>query len=286
MTGLDKLRTIGANKICEQTHIAKKFIQNILDEEFSTMNKIQFAGFISILEREYNIDLHEFIEAYNTSLNVQNRDTIAPLIVSAADSESKSFFKTFYILIPFAIVIGIYAYNNFSSLSEKKSVLEKKLEPKKTEVKTLKAVTAPIDSELNNTIIEEAKLNLNNLETNVATEAKEMDNIKEVKEKALEELPGLKHVSQFLIIPKSKIWIGIINLENFNRHQKLTSSAFELDPNKEWLLVMGHGYIKFEVNGEEKSFKDKNKTWFAYENGILTKISKSEFKKKNRGKAW
>jgi hypothetical protein len=51
-------------------------------------------------------------------------------------------------------------------------------------------------------------------------------------------------------------------------------------------LVMGHGFVNFSVNGEEQSFKEEKKVWFAYENGVLTQLSRSEFKEKNRGKAW
>ena len=94
------------------------------------------------------------------------------------------------------------------------------------------------------------------------------------------------HQTELIVSPRSKLWVGIINLETFKRSQKLGSAPFELDANQEWLLVMGHGFVDFEVNGEEKSFKDKNKVWYAYENGTLTKITRAQFKEKNRGKAW
>ena len=68
MTGLEKLREIGTHKIFERTHIAKKFVEDILNENFSSMNRVQFAGFLSILEREYNLDLHELSEAYHCLL--------------------------------------------------------------------------------------------------------------------------------------------------------------------------------------------------------------------------
>jgi hypothetical protein len=94
------------------------------------------------------------------------------------------------------------------------------------------------------------------------------------------------HTTKFIVTPRSKLWVGIVNLDTFKRTQKLSSSPFELDADKEWLLVMGHGFVDFDVNDEEKKFSDKNKVWFAYENGTLSKLTRSEFKEKNRGKAW
>ena len=48
--GFDKLKSIGAQKIHEATHIARAQIQALLHERSEDMNKSQFIGFISILE--------------------------------------------------------------------------------------------------------------------------------------------------------------------------------------------------------------------------------------------
>ena len=42
--GFDKLKDIGAQKIHESTHISRKYIQDILQEDFSGMNRIQFLA--------------------------------------------------------------------------------------------------------------------------------------------------------------------------------------------------------------------------------------------------
>ena len=58
-SGLEKLRSIGAQKIHEQTHIARQHAQALLHESFDDMSRIHFLGFISILEREYSVDLSD-----------------------------------------------------------------------------------------------------------------------------------------------------------------------------------------------------------------------------------
>jgi len=265
MTGLDKLQEIGAHKIYEKTHIAKKFVEDILNRKFSSMNKVQFTGFISIIEREYSVDLHELTEAYALEMNTNAEKSDEPFVVSQQEEghiQTKS--KGLYI-ISGLIVMGLAVFM---------------LKPSEEAPAPLPVVVEvhPVKNELNNTTIEEAKLNLNSLDNETA-QVEEPQMVEEVRIEPV-------HTSKFEVIPRSKLWIGIVDLDTFKRTQKLTSSPFELDKDKEWLLVMGHGFVNFEVNGEEKSFKDEKKVWFGYENGVLSKLSRSEFKEKNRGKAW
>ena len=270
MVGIEKLRDIGANKIFEQTHIAKKFVEDILNENFASMNKIQFSGFISILEREYNVDLHELREAYNDKFNKVESKKGEPFVISAQEGEKESGNKNLYIaggLVAAGVLLAVLNFSNPSDPSETKKAPQKQ---------AVEVQTETVEQELNSTTIEEAKVNLNHLgNTTVET-------VEPQKEIIIEPV----HLGKFEVIPRSELWIGIVDLETFKRTQKLGSVPFELASDKNWLLVMGHGYVNFEVNGEEQKFKDEKKVWFAYENGTLHKLTRSEFKEKNRGKAW
>ncbi|MDF1882270.1 hypothetical protein JHD50_13330 [Sulfurimonas sp. MAG313] len=262
MTGLQKLQSIGAHKIFETTHISKKFVEDILKQNFSSMTKIQFFGFVSIIEREYSVDLHELNDAYLAHAQSTGEDE--PFSISEQnDVETKTTPKAAYIFVGLLVIGALF-------------MLFKPAE-------NVEIATAPIllekkknDGELNSSSIEQAKANLTNLELSASKE------VEKVEETMVEPM----HTSRFEIKPRSKLWIGIVDLETFKRSQKMSAKSFELDPDKEWLLVMGHGYVNFEVNGLEQNFKDKNKVWFSYENAILTKLTRSEFTKKNRGKAW
>lgn len=274
MADLEKLREIGAHKIYERTHIAKRYVEDILNEKFSSMSKIQFAGFLSILEREYNVDLHELMEAYNAHAAEVDADK-APFVVSAQESNEKGNTKLLYIgLSLLLLAVGVFMYNQNSS----EPTIQEPIAP----VVETEPSLVDIDTEFNNTTIEEAKINLDQMDN----ETEPVETL--VEEKVVEEEVRVEpiHPSKFEISPRSKLWIGIINLETYERQQKLTSESFDLDPEKEWLLVMGHGYVDFNVNGEEKKYADENKMWFAYEKGTLTELKRQEFKDKNRGKAW
>ncbi|HIC43374.1 MAG TPA: hypothetical protein EYO73_03515 [Sulfurimonas sp.] len=269
MTGLEKLKGIGAHKIFERTHIARKFVEDILNKQFSRMSKIQFMGFTSILERDYNIDLHELKEDYLKSSSTQDIKGKEPFIVSQqTETDKNSVNKNMYILVGILVLGALYMLLKPESTSEPLSKPQKNIEVQSTK----------IVNELKNSTIEKAKLNLNSLGATKSL-IKDKTDIDEVVVEPI-------HTSKFEVSPKSKLWIGIVDLETFKRTQKISSRSFELDPDKEWLLVMGHGYVKFEVNGVEKSYRDESKVWFSYENASLSKLTRSEFKEKNRGKSW
>ena len=54
---IDRLQALGVQKLYEDTHIPVEHINSLLSENYEGFSKVQFVGFISILEREYN---HEF----------------------------------------------------------------------------------------------------------------------------------------------------------------------------------------------------------------------------------
>jgi len=262
MTDLDKLKDIGAHKIYEQTHIAKKFVQDILDKNFSSMSKMQFSGFIKILEREYSLDLNELMLEFGIAPVEEKEIKREPFMVSAVEKKSSSSkIIIFIVAIVLLVVAGYFIISNLS-----------------TEVKQDSNTSATqVVVEEPNTIVENAKQNLNNLD-----KKEEIAKVEVEEEVTVEPV----HTTNFTVQPTHKIWIGIVDLSNFKRSQKLTNKPFDLDADKEWLLVTGHSYLDFDVNGEEKNYSDKNKAWFAYENGTLTKISREMFKEKNRGRAW
>ena len=54
-----KLQSLGAQKIYEETHIPVLHVKELLSSSYSGFSKVQFLGFISILEKEYSIALDE-----------------------------------------------------------------------------------------------------------------------------------------------------------------------------------------------------------------------------------
>ncbi len=248
--GLEKLQGIGFQKIHENTHISKSHIKAILEHSFDKMTKIQFCGFISILEREYSIKLDRLREE---GLEYFQQNSATPIQEADVFTESKIKKNLTNIYIGIAIVVFLIAVviTTFSSSSSSSTIVK----------------------ELDNSAIESAQI--------VSSDS----NISEP-EVVVEEVLEPVAVKHFSIKPKSKLWIGYIELGAHKKNQKTITQELVLDPNKDWLLSLGHGYVDFEVNGETIEYTKGKNLRFVYRDGELTKINYEEFKNINKGNEW
>ena len=68
---LSKLKKVGIKAIAQKTLMTEQSIKSILNKDFQSLQKTKAIGFIKIIEREYKVDLSEWIEEYNRYLNEQ-----------------------------------------------------------------------------------------------------------------------------------------------------------------------------------------------------------------------
>jgi len=267
---LEKLKEIGAQKIHEHTHIAHKHVQAILHESYEDMQKIQLFGFISILEREYGCKLEELRKNANEYFEAQTNK------LKPAEDNFKDYQKSYsslYIIVFFLLIIlgAFYMYNASQTQkidTESKPIetkIEKTIYPEEEEKPVIKSDS----NETNKTDINTTK--------NIPSQITKPQEIKAKKEV---ELTTLK------ILPKTKVWVGYIDLENNKKHQTTTSKPISLDPKKDYLLVFGHGYIDIETSKELYNFKKAGTTRFLYKDGELKEIDVTKFKELNKGKQW
>ena len=281
---LNKLRDIGAQKIYEDTHISLKYVQSIIHESFEGLTKVQFLGFVSILEREYSVDLSllrkkglEYFdeEALNTTIETPVLGRMEP---------KKNF--TFYYVVIVLLIFAAAVYYSFGLTQEKSP--DKKIDnsainsAKKNIEQTLpeEIVTTDENSSLrteqNTTILEETN------QTAVEVNTTKAEIIKPVKisEKVVKKNESL------IIRTKKRLWIGYINKTDNIKKQLIIKQYLTLDSSKEWLLSLGHGYVTLEYNAKKISYKQSKNMFFHYKNGELKQLSSKEFKKLNKGRLW
>ena len=264
---LERLKDIGAQKIYEDTHIPVEHVQAILYESFEGLNKIQFVGFVSILEREYAEDLSgvrsrglEYFDDTNDRDEAITDDTIFK------SSGSKKKMTLLYLIAAIALLgIAIVYTMESADKSMDKAIQEH------TIVKNEKQNIAPVDANISDT---------NSSDENSTTVADEnlTQTLKPVEPKAVEH--SLK------IVARTKVWLGYIDVATDKKYQKTFTGELELDPTKEWLLYFGHGYIDVVIDGKKESFSSKNTLRLHYQDGKIEKISINDFRKLNRGSTW
>ncbi|WP_294960708.1 hypothetical protein [Sulfurimonas sp.] len=274
--GLSKLRGIGAQKIHELTHIARHHVQAVLHETFDDMNKIQFLGFISILEREYGADLSD-LKAKGQEFYAGESPKLEPDTKVFVSSKKKKSYTLIYILV--VVIIFAVAVSFTLDLTSAASTKAK------THTIDNSAIENAKDSMSQNAIIEDEKTTIEDNNTTIPVVIKvktepEPELIPEVEPEVIQT------VKSFKLMPRSELWVGYIDLSNYKKYQKLFKGELDIDPNKNWILTLGHGYLKVEIDGEITEFRDKKNIRLLYKDSKLSRITFSEFKELNKGSKW
>ncbi len=258
---LEQLQKIGAQKIYEKTHIPRLSVQAILDGSYDKLSRIKFLGFLSILERDYELKLSNLKAdglAYFDSLeqNVQS-----PVDDNVLVTTNKSAKKSFLIVSIFIIVI-VGVFYIFTTADKKREV---KVEDS-VQMEKLKKRAAEIRAELDENITKEVA-------------KKEEKEIKQI-------VPTEQIVQKSIkITTQSKVWFGYIDMKKKKKYQKTFTGELELSLKRDWLFLFGHGYIKIYVDGKLQEFPT-HPIHFLYKDGNLTSISPEEFQELNGGKIW
>jgi len=260
---LNKLKLKGVQKISEQTHIPKQYIQAIFRGDFEGLNRVQCLGFISILQREYNTDLSELKEKCIEYFSDEDEEHKHEKVFVVA--EKKKNHTKIYIIIA-VIIFGlavIYSINNKS---------------------TNKVV--PSVEKINTTDIEE--LNKSVVKKNVELNSSKKPLIikqNSVKKKIVKKKVVLAKKS-FQIISKRKLWVGYINLTDAKKHQTVLKGTLTLDPKKIWLISLAYGKVNVNIDGKIKKFHTAKRVRFYYKDSKLKSLTLDEFKKFNNGRVW
>ena len=269
---LDKLKSIGAIKINEATHIPVEHVQAMLQENFAKFSKVQFIGFISILEREYEMDLSEFRHLGLEYFKEQDVKEISNGIFDTPKTKDK---KPLYILSGVVVLfVIIYALGQIISSD---TVSKEESTPVLSQDFTEDSKEIEIDKELPQEENATQDLNLTaSVEENVTTTEAEVLPIAAEKE----------GTDSFKIVAKTKVWFGYINVNTHKKYQKTFKGELSLDAKEEWLLIFGHGFIDMYIDGELQKFKSHKNVHFHYKDGHLETITSREFKRINRGRKW
>ena len=93
-------------------------------------------------------------------------------------------------------------------------------------------------------------------------------------------------LSEIKIVPRKKVWLGVINLENDTKRSTNVDKEFIISLDKRQLVVTGHGEVNLEIGKEVVKFKTDNTRRFLIEPNKVTLIDFEEFKSLNKGKPW
>ena len=107
--GIAALKKIGLKEVSNKTFINLENLTALLDKDFSKLNKTKALGFIQILQREFDVDLHTLKNEYlhfNNSEKAVEKPKAAAKSAVYADEEPTKWLP--YLLLVLAALVGGY----------------------------------------------------------------------------------------------------------------------------------------------------------------------------------
>lgn len=288
MEGLKKLQDIGSSVIANTTHIPLQHVENILEKNLQTFQKPQLFGFLSILEREYKVDLSGLRQDFLFDLAEAKMAQEPSFDIAERSTEiyerRREIFKDKRFLGAIVAIIGLSLILVFVSMMDFSVAKEEKIEINNTAIDQAKKnlhLTTPqvedVEVEMNKSDVESAEFGQEEASKSVEkadVDAKPVSSSEPVMPLYLR------------IVPKGRLWLGIINTETHRRRVETISKPLELDPKKSWLIITGYGHLNVECGDITNKYREDRKLLILYEAGVCQIIDKAEFKARNRGKLW
>lgn len=269
MKSFKDLQELGANAIHEQTHIARSKLELVLNKTYTDLTRVQFMGFISILEREYGMDLSSIRYEYDEFMQT-HPDAALPkvsVILQAKSRARQKWVLVSVVTIAVLIALGSMAQGKLGVVPSDDIIKLSSTDLEVVDQNTDKRL--PV--EMNMTAVlpsTQANLLVAKNEQNTSTAS------------------AVSFESAMTIKPITKVWVGMMDMTTGQKTQKITKEPIVLDGTKNTLFMFGHGRLEITTPEGKKMLKKKNAVWFTFQDGKLEQINEVKFAEINKGTSW
>ena len=289
-----KLLDFDIKEVQRQTKIPLEYLEAIYAKNYDILKDTNLKAYLRILSREFNIDLDGYLEDFENYCSENSSDDskiqVNPRLTGYVAKESKSSFG-WLVLVLILLGVGVWGFKFIKDLDFNWSDLQPDFGPK-SEVNVSEeniAIIKPNADVIENIVVDEvldkntSKEEILVVDENATTEQNlAEEQIKEQKEEA-----QVKEATNAIkIIPVTKVWIGIKNLNDMSKRSLSTSEAYELNTTGNRLILTGNGMLDL-VNGDNnKSYRTRDALRFYIHDGIIEEIDYAKYVELNKGKTW
>jgi len=318
MDNIKVLEEIGLKRVSDETHIEQKYIKYIIDGDFEKLNRTNALGFIKILSQTYKLDLSDWSEAFEEYWVDNHKDDEEKGLFIVVDDKSSSKKLLVFILL----VILIATLGMLFSLFQDKINLDDYINKDKTSFEQSSIVedTQKTLDEINNSMVSEevasenkvqedtnktqietssdvvqndvkhVEIISNDIDKNVTEQKKEVvlaeNNLTQEMGQTVTEKVSPKFEDEAIITPNTKLWVGLIYLDNKKRRSFLGDGNFSIDTSRDQIITTGHGSFNLTKDGKRTEFHKQAPMRFLVKDKNITQISLSRFKELNEGQPW
>lgn len=293
MKCINELKKIGVEKIASKTRITQDKVQNILDLNFAVFNKTHARGFTQIIEREFGVNMSEWMEALEAHSAVQEEAQEAQKdegknINIPIESTKKD--KTYIILsallaVLVAFFIVLFAYNNFAPKSQEgaESSLDSALDSANAE-----EFANNEDSALNTRdLAENADSAQDSANASVIDSATSASNTSKSTEAKNIIIHAESSANEITITPNEPLWVGVIDLKSRKKQQFSLSQKRTINLEGDKIIITGHSAFSITAPNLDKQLLGGNRAYFLFKSESGAKeITRKEFIELNGGAEW
>ena len=289
-----KLLDFDIKEVERQTKIPLEYLEAIYAKNYDFLKDTNLKAYLRILSREFNIDLDGYLEDFENYCAENSSDDskiqVNPRLTGYVAKESKSSFA-WLVLVLILLGVGVWGFKFIKDLDFNWSDLKPDF-GSKSEVNVSEeniAIIKPNADVIENIVVDEvldkntSKEEILVVDENATTE----QNLAEEQIKEQKEEVQVKEATNVIkIIPATKVWIGIKNLNDMSKRSLSTSEAYELNATGNRLILTGNGMLDL-VNGDNnKSYRTRDALRFHIHDGIIEEIDYAKYVELNKGKTW
>ncbi|AJC91425.1 hypothetical protein [Campylobacter subantarcticus] len=291
MDSWKKLEDLNLLEVQKKTQIEIACLEYIIKKDFKSLSRFNVNGFIKILQREYELDFSNFLEEYHVYLEengIEKKNHVH--ILPRMNSYTKESSSVWYIVIIVVVLLivalawGVSRFfqssvldeNTTGVLNQEQVVLEEKVDENETPVLDFFASDVIENNETNATILESIDGGNNTIEETLEDNA----SLNMPEENTI-------LLNESIIKPSAELWLGIVDLKTFRKSSLTIKNDYVLPLDKDMLITTGHA--AFSLNDENNNtleLKNGMSKFLMIKDGKIKQITKTEFKKENRGKIW
>ena len=289
-----KLLDFDIKEVQRQTKIPLEYLEAIYAKNYDILKDTNLKAYLRILSREFNIDLDGYLEDFENYCSENSSDDskiqVNPRLTGYVAKERKSSFG-WLVLVLILLGVGVWGFKFIKDLDFNLSDLKPDF-GSKSEVNVSEenmVIIKPNADVIENIVVDEAldqntsKEEILVVDENATTE----QNLAEEQIKEQKEEVQVKEATNVIkIIPATKVWIGIKNLNDMSKRSLSTSEAYELNTTGNRLILTGNGMLDL-VNGDNnKSYRTRDALRFHIHDGIIEEIDYAKYVELNKGKTW
>jgi len=304
--------------VIKRTHISKVLLDKLTNGEFDELNKTQVMGAISILEREYDVDLdetkNEAKEYFEDHIkDEKNRFLVAEPIVKENNFLSKFFVLTLIVMVTYGSWYFFSSYykpvshdietRNEKSLldiiiagkdtlmdkvngnSKKDNVIKTDVQKDKvSEEKESNVEATPIEK------IEEEKIDIqksevvNNPTVNKSETVIDREDINTEEKNETTDTPLATKREKITILPQKMMLFQLVNLDTKRELRFKRKDQYDIDlKNNGWLFTAENTVFAFIDNDIFEEYGGRGKIFFKLDQDGIHQLSEDEYKEALRG---